>query len=165
MRVATEPSTNELQRLAERYGRDRAALLPIVEALEEEHHFVSPRAMQELADLLGIHPVEVYGVVTFYGHLGLAPRGRFVLRLCRTLSCELAGKDEIAEALREAVGTEFGRTTADGLFTLEWANCVGLCDQGPALLVNERAFTRVNAEEVRGIVAHCRILAREERTS
>ncbi len=165
MRVATEPSEYELQRLVERFGHDRAALLPIVEALEEEHRFVSPHAMQELAELLHIHPVEVYGVVTFYGHLGLAPRGRFVLRLCRTLSCELAGKDEVAAALREAAGVEFGRTTPDGLITLEWANCIGLCDQGPALLVNERAFTRVNAEEVRGIVAHCRIMAREERTS
>ncbi|MCX6364950.1 MAG: NAD(P)H-dependent oxidoreductase subunit E, partial [Actinobacteria bacterium] len=83
-------------------------------------------------------------------------QGEFVVRLCRTVSCELAGKDAIARQLESELGIAFGETTEDGRFTLEWANCMGMCDQGPALLVNDRVYTRVKPETVREIVAACR---------
>ena len=96
--------------------------------------------MQVLADLLDLHPVEVYGVVSFYTFLNSEKKGRYVVRLCQTISCDMAGKDAVAAALREALGIEFGETTEDGVFSLEWANCLGMCDQGPAMLVNDHCL-------------------------
>src|SRR5665647_2907591 len=112
--------------------------------------------MQTIADVLDIHPVEVHSVASFYAFLHGAPEGRFVIRLCGTLSCDFAGKSAVAEALTDELGVGFDETTGDGLFTLEWASCVGMCDQGPALLVNDEVHTRVTPETVRAIVAGCR---------
>lgn len=146
----------EIVELAEDHGRNRAALLPILQAVQEKYHHISDFAMQEVANLLDIHPVEVYAVVTFYAFLGEERRGRFVIRLCRTISCDMADKDAVARQLETELGIRFGETTPDGRFTLEWANCIGMCDQGPALLVNDQVFTRVTANKVLDILDGCR---------
>ena len=117
---------------------------------------ISEYAMQVMADLLDIHPVEVYSVVSFYSFLDHAPKGRFIIRLCRTISCDMAGKDAVARQLENDLGIDFGETTPDGKFTLEWANCIGMCDQGPALLVNDQVFARVTPEKVHEILEECR---------
>ena len=145
----------EIDALIERHGRDRSALLPILQDIQRRYRAISDFAMQTVADRLDVHPVEVYGVVTFYAFLNERYRGRFVIRLCRTISCDLAGKDAVARQLRNDLGVEFGETTRDGRFTLEWANCIGMCDQGPALLVNDQVFTRVTPEKVHDILSAC----------
>ena len=114
--------------------------------------------MQTIADVLDIHPVEVYSVPVL-ACLDGAPEGQFVVRLCGTLSCDFAGKDAVADALKAELGIDFDETTDDGLFTLEWASCVGMCDQGPALLVNDDVHTRVTPESAREILAACRAAA------
>jgi NADH:ubiquinone oxidoreductase subunit E len=68
----------------------------------------------------------------------------------------MAGKDSVARQLENDLGVGFGETTADGRFTLEWANCLGMCDQGPALLVNEQVYTRVTPDMVHEIIETCR---------
>jgi [NiFe] hydrogenase diaphorase moiety large subunit len=145
-----------IRKWADEYGRGQIALLPILQQVQEKYHHVSGYAMQEIADLLGIHPVEVRGVVTFYSFLTEAPQGRFVIRLCRTISCDMAGKDRIARQLENDLGIPFGQTTPDGVFTLEWANCLGMCDQAPAMLVNDRVHTRVKPEQIHAILQDCR---------
>lgn len=142
--------------LADRYGRNRSALMPILQEIQRRYHHISDFAMQEVARLLDVHPVEVYSVVTFYAFLREKELGRFVIRLCRTISCEMQGKDRVARQLRNELGVDFGQTTPDGQFTLEWANCLGMCDQGPAMLVNDQVFTAVTPEKVHDILAGCR---------
>ncbi len=146
----------QIQRLAEQYGKDRSALIPILQDIQRSQYYVSDYAMQEVADALGIHPVEVYGVVSFYSFLTDKPQGRFVIRLCRTITCDMAGKDRIASQLENDLGICFGETTPCGTFTLEWANCLGMCDQGPAMLVNNRVYTRVTPQMVDDILEECR---------
>jgi [NiFe] hydrogenase diaphorase moiety large subunit len=68
----------------------------------------------------------------------------------------MAGKDRIAQQLRNDLGIDFGQTTPDGQFSLEWTSCMGMCDQGPALLVNDQVFTRVTSDMVHDIVEACR---------
>src|SRR5208283_2376761 len=99
-----------------------------------KYHRIDSYAMQVIAELLDIHPVEVHSVVSFYAFLGDKPQGRFVIRLCRTISCDMQGKDRVMRQLENDLGIQFGETTPDGSFTLEYANCMGMCDQGPALL-------------------------------
>lgn len=146
----------EVTALVDRLGPGRSSLIPILQEVKSQYHGIDTDAMQIVADLLDIHPVEVYSVATFYAFLNPAAQGQFVVRLCRTISCELAGKDAIASRLESEFGVAFGETSEDGRFTLEWANCMGMCDQGPALLVNDRVYTRVTPETVREIAAECR---------
>lgn len=148
--------TSDIGAWVQKYGATRSALLPVLQQVQQKYHGVSDFAMQEIAERLDIHPVEVFSVVTFYAFLNHDPRGAFTFRLCRTISCDMAGKDLVARQLESDLGITFGRTTADGKVTLEWANCTGMCDQGPALLVNDQVFTRVTPEKVREIVAECR---------
>ena len=105
---------------------------------------------------LDIHPVEVHSVVSFYSFSDEGPQGPFVIRLCRTVTCDMAGKEQVARQLENDLGIRFGETTADGKFSLRWANCLGMCDQGPALLVNDQIHTRITAEKVHGILEKCR---------
>jgi len=142
--------------LVDKLGPGRSSLIPILQSVKSHYHGVDADAMQIVADLLDIHPVEVYSVATFYAFLDPAPQGEFVVRLCRTISCELAGKDAVARALEGELGIGFGETSADGRFSLDWAACMGMCDQGPALLVNDKAYTRVTPDTVREIAAECR---------
>ena len=156
--LETERQTlgKEITSLAEQHGAARSGLLPILQAIQAKYHYVPDFAMQEIARLLDIHPVEVYGVVTFYSFLRTETTGRFVIRLCQTISCHMAGKSRVARQLENELGIAFGDTTPDGHFTLEYANCLGLCDQGPALLVNDTAFTHVTPEMVHDIIAGCK---------
>jgi [NiFe] hydrogenase diaphorase moiety large subunit len=147
---------DEIHALVERHGRTRVALMPVLQELQRKYSSVSDFAMQVVADEIGIHPAEVYGVVSFYSFLHHEPRGRFQIRLCQTISCDLAGKARVARQLENELGIRFGETTADGRFSLEWASCLGLCDQGPALLVNDLVYTKVTPDQVHRIIDDCR---------
>jgi len=144
--------------LAETHGRDRAALLPILQDFQARFSFIDEHAMQVIADILGLHPVEVYSVVSFYSLLDLKPKGAFVIRLCRSISCEMCNNHRIARQLENDLGIKFGETTPDGMFSLEWTNCLGMCDQGPALMINDKAYPSVKPEEVHAIINECRKL-------
>ena len=146
----------EIAALAEQHGRDRSALIPILQDLQDREGWISDFAMQEIARLLDIHPVEVYSVISFYAFLNAEKKGHFIFRLCRTISCDMAGKDRIARQLENELGIKFGETTEDGHFSLEYTNCMGWCDQGPALMVNDQVFTKVTAQKVHDIVEACR---------
>ncbi|MFP4141559.1 MAG: NADH-quinone oxidoreductase subunit NuoE [Planctomycetota bacterium] len=146
----------QIKELTARYGQDRSALMPILQAIQKDQFYISDYAMQEVADQLGIHPVEVYGVVSFYSFLTTQPQGRFVIRLCQTITCDIAGKAAVARQLENDLGIKFGQTTPDGMFTLEYANCVGMCDQGPAMLVNDDVHTKVTPERIHDILEECR---------
>jgi [NiFe] hydrogenase diaphorase moiety large subunit len=147
---------DEIRGLVERFGRNRTSLIPILQEIQTSRAAISDFAMQVVADELGIHPSEVYGVVSFYAFLRQESRGRFVFRLCQTISCDLAGKDRVARQLQNDLGIGFGETTADGRFSLAWASCLGMCDQGPALLVNDRVYTHVTPEQVHEIIDECK---------
>jgi [NiFe] hydrogenase diaphorase moiety large subunit len=152
--LVTEKNTLsvELEGLADQFGHSREALLPILQEVQIRHGFISDFAQQEIARLLDIHPVEVYSVITFYSFLSTEPKGRNIVRLCRTISCDLAGKDAIVRTIERELGIRFGETTRDKKFSLEYANCMGMCDQGPAMLINDEVFTRLTPQRVAEIL-------------
>ena len=148
--------TDEIKSLADKLGHHRTSVVPLLQAVKRKYHRLDSFAMQVIADELGIHPVEVYSVASFYAFLGEGIQGKYVIRLCRTISCDMQDKDRVAHQLENDLGITFGQTSPDGKFTLEWASCMGMCDQGPALLVNDKVFTRVTPERVHEILQECR---------
>ena len=145
----------QIRRLVAKHGTDRSALIPVLQEIQSTAGGISDEVIQSLADALGIHPVEVEGVVSFYAFMHISRRGRWIIRLCRTVPCDMAGRTEVAHALERHLGIRFGETTPDGRFTLEWASCLGMCDQGPALLVNEQVFTSVSPDRIPEILRAC----------
>ncbi len=139
-----------------RHGAKRSALLPILQDILAERGEISYLAMQMVADRLGAAPSEVQGVVTFYSFLEVETRGRHVIRLCRTLSCMMAGTRDVGAALEAELGIPFGGTTADGMFTLEWANCIGMCCTPPALLADAEALGEVTPAQVGEVIGALR---------
>ena len=138
---------DEIESLTSQYGKSRSSLLPILQAIQNKYQYISDFAQQEIASQLGIHPVEVYSVVSFYTFLHSHPNGRNIVRLCKTISCEFAGKCSIERAIERELGINFGQTTKDQKISLEFTNCLGMCDQGPAMIVNERVYTKLTAEK------------------
>ncbi len=139
--------------IAEQNGFSRSALIPILRDLKAKYQGIDSDAVQVVADVLGLSPASVHAVSTFYAFIRPQKQGRYSFRLCRTYSCDLASKAEVARQLEQELGIAFGETSADGAFTLEWANCMGMCDQGPAMLVNEEIHTRLTPEKIGKIVS------------
>lgn len=144
--------SEEIENYVNRYGKNRSSLLPVLQAIQKRHNFISDFAQQEVARLLDIHPVEVYGVISFYSFLYSKPHGRNIVRLCRTICCDMKNKDAVVEAVQRELGIKFGETTNDNRITLEYTNCLGMCDQGPAMIVNERVYTKLDPEKAVSIL-------------
>lgn len=148
--------TQEINGLTKKYGTGRESLLPILQEIQMKHGYISEFAQQEIANVLDIHPVEVYGVITFYSFLDKKKKGRNIIRLCRTISCDLAGKDAIVRTLQRELGIFFGDITKDEKFSLEYINCMGMCDQGPAMIINDQVFTHLTPHKIVDILKNFR---------
>lgn len=143
----------EVEQLVRVYGRNRTALMPILQELNRAHSYISEDAMMAVSSALSVPRAEVYGVATFYSYFSVKPRGTYVIRICRTISCAKQGDYHPAiAALFSELGIGFGETTADGVFTLEQTNCMGMCDQGPAMMVNEEVHAKLTETSVRTIL-------------
>ncbi|NCS90398.1 MAG: NADH-quinone oxidoreductase subunit NuoE [Ignavibacteria bacterium] len=148
--------SEEIEELVSKFGTERSALIPILQSIQRKYKYISDFAQQEVAKLLNIHPVEVYSVISFYSFLHSKPQGRNIVRLCQTISCDMVGKREVADAIKRELGINFGETTKDRRITLEYTNCVGMCDQGPAMIVNERVYTKLDPEKAVKILSEIR---------
>ncbi|MBI2836513.1 MAG: NADH-quinone oxidoreductase subunit NuoE [Chloroflexi bacterium] len=109
----------------------------LLKEAQRKHGHITEEDLNEIARSLDVPVSEVYGVATFYSFLATRPVGRNVIRVCRSLPCHLEHSEEIIASLKNVIGIEPGETTADGRFTLELTNCIGACDQAPAMLVND----------------------------
>ncbi len=144
--------SEEIKGIVEKHGGRREKLLQILEDINTNHGYLGGYAMQQVAKNLSIQPTEVYGVATFYSFLNTEPKGKYIIRLCKTISCDLAGKKKIANALKNELGIDFGEMTPDGKFSLEYTNCIGMCNQGPAMLVNEDVYYNLDPEKAIDII-------------
>ena len=132
-------------------GNDRGRLMDIVRAVQEQFGCVDGRAMELIAAEVGARRVEVEGVVSFYAFLSEHPTGEVVIRVSKCVPCLMNGARRVAEAFAEALGIEVGQTTADGRITLEYTPCIGMCDQSPAVLINDTVITYLGTDRARRI--------------
>jgi [NiFe] hydrogenase diaphorase moiety large subunit len=113
---------------------------------------VSGEAVDAIAAAVKLPRVEVESTLSFYAFFSPKPRGKFVIRLCNDIIDQMHGADRVARAFREELGIDFGQTTADGLFTLEHTPCIGLCDQAPAALINDKVVTNLSSDRARELI-------------
>ncbi|MFH1714994.1 MAG: NAD(P)H-dependent oxidoreductase subunit E [Elusimicrobiota bacterium] len=133
----------------------RTQLLPRLQEIQIKQGYISDRDMQELADELGLHPVEVYSIVTFYSFLSIKPKSRHIIRVSNCISCKMAGSEIILKEFENELGIKTGKTSQDNI-TLELTSCIGMCDQAPALIADDVVYSSVTRETVKKIVQNLR---------
>jgi len=141
-----------IKELADKYGRSRASLMPIMQEVVEQERFLSDVAMTQIASELDIASAEVYGTATFYSFLDTEPRGKFVIRVCKTITCDMHGKRRIIQKIEDLLKIKLGETTQDKKFTLLTTNCVGWCHQGPVMLINNTPYPNLDEDKVTDII-------------
>ncbi|HET6873344.1 MAG TPA: NAD(P)H-dependent oxidoreductase subunit E [Acidimicrobiales bacterium] len=122
------------------YPEARSALIPLCHLAQEQDGWLTPEAIEHIAELLGLTPAEVLGTASFYDMLHTEPVGRYLVSVCTNIACLLAGAEDLLEHAERSLGVSVGGTTGDGLFTLEDAECLAACDVAPCLQVNHRFF-------------------------
>ena len=140
----------------EQYGKGRNALLPILQAIVKEHKYVRKSDMVRIAEVLDISAADVYGTSSFYSFIEDKETGQYLIRVCKSITCENKGKKAILHALEKDLRIKLGETTHDKKFTLKATNCLGLCDVGPAMLVNDEPFTELTSKEIPEIICKLR---------
>ena len=149
MEVLSEAALRAIDRAVAKYPPDqkRSAVMAALTIAQDETGWLSPEAMDFVADYLGMPPVAVYEVASFYAMYNQQPTGKYKVTICTNLPCALQGATEAAEHLKSKLGIGFGGTTADGLVTLKEGECFGACGDAPVLLVNNKRMCSLMAPD------------------
>ena len=131
-----------------RYPTKRACLLPVLHAVQHQYNWIPTAAMEEVAEFLELTPAEVMDTATFYEEYWLKPKGKYLIQVCRSLSCEICASKELTGHCEKKLGIEVGETRADGRFTLVELECLGSCGTAPVALVNEVLHENLTPEKL-----------------
>ncbi len=126
----------EIEKIVARYPQKEAAILPVLHITQQEFGFISPESEKLIAGILGIKPIQVREVVTFYTMLNREPIGKYHIQVCSNLSCSLLGAEKLTDYLKEKLSIEPGQTSEDKKFTLSLVECLGACEQAPCMMIN-----------------------------
>jgi len=141
MTMLSAESLRKIQREVAKYPPEKkqSAVMSALAIAQDQHGWLSDETMEEVAKILGMPPVWVYEVATFYGMYNLKPLGKYKVTICTNLPCALSGAVEAADHLMHKCGVEgFNQTSADGRFTLKEGECMGACGDAPVILVNNK---------------------------
>lgn len=142
----------QVRELANKHGRSRESLLPILQDLVVHNRFLSKQDMVDVARELDISAADVYGTATFYSFLDTQVRGKYVIRICKTISCAMKGKNEILSTIEDILKIKLGETSSDRKFSLLATNCIGWCHKAPAMLINDTPYTDLTHAKVTEIL-------------
>jgi NADH-quinone oxidoreductase subunit E len=155
----SEERWQKAQKIISRYpeGKQKSALLPLLHIAQEENNgWLSVEAMDYVAALLQLKPIEVYEVATFYSMYNLKPVGKYIFEVCQTGPCMLKGSDQIISYIKQKLGIGVGETTGDGMFTLKTVECLGACGYAPMMQMGEFYKEHLTPEKVDQIIDECR---------
>ena len=141
-----------VKELSDKHGRARENLIPILQEIVQKQNYLTDEAMVEVAKELDISAAEVYGTASFYTFLDTRERGKYVIRICKTITCSMKGKGDILHTLEDILKIRVGETTADKQFSLIETNCIGWCHKAPAILINDLPYTELTPEKVTEII-------------
>lgn len=152
-------NTDKVREVIARYpeGKQKSALIPLLHLAQEENNgWLSVEAMDHVATLLQIKPIEVYEVATFYSMYNLKPVGRYLFEVCQTGPCMLRGSDDIIAYIKQKLNINVGETTADGMFSLKTVECLGACGYAPMMQMGKFYKEHLTKEKVDQIIDECR---------
>jgi len=136
------------------YERKLENLLSILHDIQNKNpeHYITEEDLKKVADYLNVTFSFVYSVASFYTMYSFKPRGKYVVRVCKSPPCHLMGASSIVQELKKVLGINFGETTKDRLFTLEYSSCLGVCGVAPAIMINEEVFGNLTPQRIIEII-------------
>jgi len=140
--------------LVKEFGSSRESLLPVLQGVVEQQQYLSDEAMTEVARQLDIATADVYGTATFYSFLETKPLGEYVIRICKTITCDMHGKNQIVKAIEDMLKIKVGETTQNKKFSLLETNCLGWCHKGPVMLINDEPYTELTPDKAKEIIGN-----------
>jgi NADH-quinone oxidoreductase subunit E len=154
MNVLTDNMRGQIVELLPRYPHKQAVTLPALHVVQNELRCVPMQAIDEIADILELNPAQVHDTLSFYGFFRYEqnPLGRHRLWVCRSISCMLRGGEELLAELAKRLNIRPGETTADGRVTLEFAECLGMCEGAPCVLVNDECYPNMTPESTLAVL-------------
>ncbi len=148
-----DPVQSLIKDLADKHGRTRESLLPVMQGLVKQEKYLSEYSMVEIAREMDIPASDVYGTATFYSFIETKPAGKFIIRVCKTITCSMKGKNQILFDIQDMLKIKVGETSPDNRFTLLETNCLGWCHKAPAMLINDEVYTDLTPEKIRDILS------------
>ena len=136
-----------------RHKGEPGALMPVLQEAQNIFGYVPQDVQQIIADGLGTTLAEVYGVATFYAQFSLEPKGQYVVGVCLGTACYVKGSQKVLDKLSEELKIPVGKTTPDGVFTLNATRCLGACGLAPVMTINEEVYGRLVPDDIPGILA------------
>jgi NADH-quinone oxidoreductase E subunit len=147
--AALKPATMaRLEELFTDFPNRPAALIPALYIVQDEENHLTEENLSALADVLDMPKSAIYETATFYSLFSFDPRGRHIIRLCRSICCYLKGSDRLEEAMEKILGIREGETTPDGRFTYYLSECLAACDRAPMIQINEEIFGPIGPEDL-----------------
>jgi NADH-quinone oxidoreductase E subunit len=148
--VYTPENRARFEEIVKRYPpeRRRSAVLPALYLAQYQQGYITANAIRHVAELIGITRADVEDVVSYYSMFYTRPVGKFVINVCRTLSCALNGAEQVTESLCDALNIKLGETDASGTFTVLEVECLGACDRAPILMINDAWQENVKPQAV-----------------
>jgi NADH-quinone oxidoreductase subunit E len=130
----------------------REMIIDVLRAIQKNHGWVPDEGVELTATILGLEPIDVEEVATFYDKIFRCPVGRFPIHICDSISCCSNGSEELAAPFKQQLGIEFGQTTADGLFTLLPSCCLGVCGRAPAVMIHQQLYGPLDSKAVEELI-------------
>lgn len=145
--MLTDEERDEIIKEIAGHPTKRAACVPVLKLVQRRRGWVSDE-IRDIAPLLEMTPEELDGVATFFSHIYTSPPGKHIISICDSISCWVTGYDAIRSHLLERLGIRPGETTRDGQFTLLPVACLGVCDEAPAMMIDDTLYTRLSPEKI-----------------
>ena len=156
MSLENKEKFEALQKVIDELRNEPGALMPIMQRAQDIFGYLPEEVQNYIAKELDIPVSDIYGVATFYAQFNLEPKGKYIISVCMGTACYVKGSQKVLDKLEEVLEVPAGRTTADGVFTLNATRCLGACGLAPVIMVNDDVYGNLTPNEIPGIIAKYR---------
>jgi len=143
----------EANSILDKYETMHGALMPVLQAIQEAYGYIPEPCVHLAAERLNVYPSQIYGVLTFYAQFHLAPRGKYIVRVCMGTACHVKGAGRIGDTLKDRLGIGHAETTEDLKFTAEYVACIGACGMAPVIMVGDDTYGSMTVQKMDEVIA------------
>ena len=160
MSCGEEKIKEETLKILENYPKEKDRLIGVLNDVQERFGYVPREAQEEISKYLGLSLAEIYGVITFYSRFTLEPKGKYKISVCLGTACFVKGSQAILDRVKERLKIEPGKTTPDGMFSLDDVRCVGACGLAPVFMINDEVYGNATVKQLDEVID--KIIAEEK---
>lgn len=150
----------ETRKILENYPQEKDRLIGVLNDVQERFGYIPKEAQVEISNYLGLSLAEIYGVITFYSRFTLEPKGKYKISVCLGTACFVKGSQALLDRVIERLHIQPGKTTEDGLFSLDDVRCVGACGLAPVFMINDEVYGNATVKQLDAVIDE--IMAKEK---